>query len=733
MNLKQKGKRLKRLLGSLLVLLLAAVMAFGCVGSVGAAGDQLTARVEKALGEVVVYNTYTAVDLANELKSKLGSSYNVSVSDWVISRAVGGCKDQTGTLFEGYEGFASGTATVSGGGDSVKVPFTITVKPTIMTYNFASEAKADYFYPDPDSDGEFLRGDVAGRAGEYFLLSSDGKNLIGYCGEAEKIVMPEGIETMDQSWWLDTDLDAVRCIILPDSLKILPDQFGVPFKNIEVIIMGDNVTKAEGWHTFWKCFYLKHLRLSDNLENLTEEALFETISLTELRLPSKLKKVGKGALHLSALREIVLPVGVEYIDQEAFAWPLRKADYISEGVRTQGNAVPKSITNALEPYLAMHVFDARGEIITRVITVLSPDTGYEQLMKSFWSTGYSWSPINVRYIPESSTELLKNSGYSPEAVTYIELDMKLSEVKGRVANALQTVPLNKDTKAEDIADYVKKALYAKELKGVEVKDYKFTAATKDSAGLATATVKVTYGNETVDIKMNRSLAYHAKFTIGDKAPEGVETDNSSNSNDFLSAVISTDKDSYKTNEDIKVKLDLTNIGALNLDNVRVTFSKSSGLLVKKGTLTPTEYTLTAGEVKQHSVVTIKKQSLGGLPEWINNIGREARSVIPQLGDRPLVLIISLIAAALSIAAVCVFGKKLFGKRIRTALVCFIAIAALAIPIVHINASSERLTVSKRISVDGERYVISATVSYTLSEEATDDRDNNYTVNWDKES
>lgn len=77
--------------------------------------------------------------------------------------------------------------------------------------------------------------------------------------------------------------------------------------------MGDNVVKAEGKHSFWKCYKLKNLRLSENLENLNEEALFETLLLTDLHLPNALKTIDKGSFHLSALRDIVIPAGVESI------------------------------------------------------------------------------------------------------------------------------------------------------------------------------------------------------------------------------------------------------------------------------------------------------------------------------------------------------------------------------------------------------------------------------------
>lgn len=744
--------------------LLAAITATACLfSSVSAEQLPLSQKVEEAVAKVSLSNTATATDFTSAVKSELGSNYTVSVSDWYLIKAVSGCKDREELLFEGYNGFASGLLKVSGGGENVEYPFTSIIHPSIMSYNFASTARCDYFYPDPDNP-DMLRGDVPGTA-EYFTLNNGGKNLVGYSGSAEKIVIPEGVTTMDQAWWLDTDLTAVRCIVLPESLTVLPDQFAVPFSNnIEVIIMRDNVTSADGWRSFRKCYYLKNLRLSDNLENLNEEALFECLSLGEVKLPNKLKTIDGGAFHLTAFRDIVVPKSATSIANEAFAWPLRKAHYVSEEVRTQGNAVPTAITNEIESFLHTLVFDARSEILSRNITMLSDKAEYTSATNSYWSTDYSWTPINVYYSDNSTTKQLVDSGYTPKAVEYFNLNMDIGQVKGHSMVALETVPITADTTSDDIAKYVESVLVSDRLGDITVSDYSYTAPSADADGKATATVNVSYDGKAVELKMDRSLQYHSAYELGAGRREPVvdEEDKTSES-EYIFAALETDRDEYSTNEDIFVSLRLSNISQLNIDNIRVSFDVPDELSVKSGSATPVSFGLSLEEETKKQVTLIKKKTLVGAQvdgvtvepmsfASLNSANNVNRLLAVSLKNPPVFMpkqlsaeygfnaavdtdstsfALAVLAIMLCAAAVVfVLSRKNFKHKAVVLVLCGVMIVgAVAFPAVKTAAVSERVKVSKQINIDGEKYTISATVSFTLSEEAGNDSDNNYTVDW----
>ena len=471
--------------------------------------------VEDVLGSFVFGNKAQASELKKALEAKLaGAGYTVTVENWQMLRSVGGCEDQEGVIYEGYDGYISAAIRITGNGYDKTFTIDKTIEPAVTTYSFESVARTEKLVYDEDED--MLIGEVVGRDGEYFMVSKDGKTLLGYCGEAEKIVFPEGVTTLDASWWLDTDLDKIRCVILPDSLTALPDQFAVPFGDtVEVITMGDNVTKAEGWHTFWKCYRLKHLRLSENLENFTEEALFETLQLVDLHIPNNLKTIGKGTFHLSAIRDIVVPAGVETIEQEAFAWPLRQLDYLNPESRPQGNAVPNEICEELNPYLQEQICLAPGSYIPRTITVLSKNVAYAST-QNFWNSHASWCTVQVRYIEGSTTDELIAGGYNPASTvySYSKIDMDKKEIVARLKNALARVPLYADTTEEDVLAFAKSLIVSSQLGSeMAIADFELVPATKDADGHASGTLSVSVGSDTITLQLSRNLPYAAAVPV----------------------------------------------------------------------------------------------------------------------------------------------------------------------------------------------------------------------------
>lgn len=467
-----------------------------------------TEVVQALIKDYPFTNNGSAAEFSLYLEKKLADTgYKAAVSNWYKLRAVPGCEDTDGVMFEGYNGYVTADIRLTSAVDTKDISIYGVIKPEIYSYSFETVAKADTFYPETVDGTDGLRGDT-GAEGEFFLLSSDGTVLLDYYGTAEKIIIPEGVEYLDQSWWLDTDLTKVRCIILPDSLKDLPDQFGVPFSsNIEVIVMGDNVVKAEGKHSFWKCYKLKNLRLSENLENLNEEALFETLLLTDLHLPNALKTIDKGSFHLSALRDIVIPAGVESIANEAFAWPLKTLKYLVEGVRTQGNAISQELCDELDPILQKKIATSPGVYIPRTITVLSKNAEYAE-RHDFWNSDLSWIQVKVNYLPGSSTEKLINSGYASDTNKYSYSTLGLSENELKVNMMLysERIPVYSDIKAEDIEKYFASALSDEFVSKVEVTELSVTDPSKAGAGSLTARVTaIMKSGERVGVDISRII------------------------------------------------------------------------------------------------------------------------------------------------------------------------------------------------------------------------------------
>lgn len=472
------------------------------------------AEVAKNAAENHAYhNKSNASDAKAAVEAALAAAgYNnsVAIENWHLIRAVAGAKDQDGIIWEGYEGHVAATIVLDG---TTYIDFTATVEPGMTEYEFASVAKqVEPFRPMTEADAEnnvdweFYTGLYPGcqisytSDGGFFVISEDGKLFIAYSGTAEKIIFPEGVERLvnasvddGEDWWYETELANVRCLILPDSLKILPDQFAVPFRgNIECVIMGDNVTEAHGWHTFHRCFYLKTLRLSENLENLTEESLFQCLSLYDFRLPTNLKTIAKGALHLSALRDIYVPAGVEYIAQEAFAWPMRSLQMLNP--RPQGNEVSQDVIDELEPAYREAMWrdpTNRETYITRSLYILTDDAEYQDTVQSFWNSNWGVQTVYCYYIDGSSTADLIAGGYtggSDGSVTNSTFDMDKNHVIVALEDVADRLVVGATTTEADLLAQFLKNVYSTKVTNINLKNVEIDNATGAASGEVYGTV-----------------------------------------------------------------------------------------------------------------------------------------------------------------------------------------------------------------------------------------------------
>lgn len=99
------------------------------------------------------------------------------MSNWYKLRAVPGCEDTDGVMFEGYNGYVTADIRLTSAVDTKDISIYGVIKPEIYSYSFETVAKADTFY----SRNRGRHGRTArrtGAEGEFFLLSSDGTVLL---------------------------------------------------------------------------------------------------------------------------------------------------------------------------------------------------------------------------------------------------------------------------------------------------------------------------------------------------------------------------------------------------------------------------------------------------------------------------------------------------------------------------------------------------------------------------
>ena len=130
----------------------------------------------------------------------------------------------------------------------------------------------------------------AGKGGDRYKISEDGKTLTPSEALRGSFIIPEGIEVLNMNGiYFNDDITAV---IMPDSIK-----------------------KIEGC---LNCSNLKFVRLSKNLENLPKCA-FRNCSIEEIAFPEKIKIIPKEAFSACKFKSITLPDSLEYICEASFS------------------------------------------------------------------------------------------------------------------------------------------------------------------------------------------------------------------------------------------------------------------------------------------------------------------------------------------------------------------------------------------------------------------------------
>lgn len=188
----------------------------------------------------------------------------------------------------------------------------------------------------PVRAAEVVEMGTCGETAQWFMYN-DGTMVIRGTGEigtserlvraskedVKKVVVEGGITSIHDETFYECSASEV---ILPYSLTNIG---GAAFRasNIKELYMPDSVVSVGG-STFHQCYYLKKVRLSQNLKTLSE-CMFESCeSLQELIIPDSVEEIGKGALSgMTFLEKLVIGAGVRSIGRSYMdAVSLREID-----------------------------------------------------------------------------------------------------------------------------------------------------------------------------------------------------------------------------------------------------------------------------------------------------------------------------------------------------------------------------------------------------------------------
>lgn len=257
--------------------------------------SELVDSVRRVAQTVTVTNYDSKADYQTALEAVIPGRYKVQMIDYYKKRAQDGAKDDTGILVAGVQGRVAAIVRVTDYyGNTADVLVDSPVVPVLEEYHFASTSVAD-----------------------DFVLSDDGSVLLEYYGTAEKMVVPDGVKSISDGWMWKNPSN-IKALILPDSMRNLPDNMCYGMTALEVLSMGDNVVKI-GSAAFSDCYALKYFYLSQSIEEISDSMLKNTYSLIDVRIPDSVLKIQKNAFYGSAVRDVVIPADTLLVGSQAFS------------------------------------------------------------------------------------------------------------------------------------------------------------------------------------------------------------------------------------------------------------------------------------------------------------------------------------------------------------------------------------------------------------------------------
>lgn len=393
-----------------------------------------------------IENTVYSDDFTNESsmatleasikKATKGEPFEFVIEDFYLYKAIGGATENgTTVLVPGHNGYITASVKLIGAGKTENIAIKATVFPEMEDYIFNSVSKA-----------------------EDFELSADGKTLLAYEGTAEKVVIPEGVEFIDELY-LFADAAGIKCMILPESLRALPTSFCYLMTDLEVVYMGDNVVGL-GAGTFMNCASLKYIRLSENLPEIGTTMFSNCISLGQLYIPQSVTQIKSNAFYKSLIRDVTVSEKVTLIGESAFGWCVNFGTYFANA--SQGSIISKEKADYIHNNVVKKWAYKNGKRVPRTITVLNDGIVLEGAVFAGDETG-SWGINAVRAADNSTTakhisELSDGGSFAAAKNNFTVLDMVPAEAAARAQIIADGIHLEKDATA-DMAKSIIEASY----------------------------------------------------------------------------------------------------------------------------------------------------------------------------------------------------------------------------------------------------------------------------------
>ena len=397
--------------------------------------DEIIRRLNEATEGLVCTDRTTRQDLEECLFEAVGGlGYTVSVKDWYLLPSISGATENGSTvLVPGHKGYMTAVLSVELGDETRLITLKKVIEPTMYDYTFASVSSP-----------------------EDFELSADGKTLNTYWGNedggvAEKIVIPDGVEKISEIWFYNDNWSGVRCIVLPDSVKELPDDFANGMRNLQVVVMGDGVITC-GTNAFTGCCYLRHVRLSENLQSISINMFRNTLSLCDLYFPASIKSVESNAFYRASLRRAYL-VNTVKIEGTAFSYPVTRVTNFMDP--SMGCQVSEEEAASIQEWVNRFLYTNGSTPAPRLITV--PTLNVEATAGAFGTnTSGAWGYNALRYPAGSSLADLTSDPESTLGRLKDVMDLSLAGAAAHTQFVADHIRVPESVTAEQVLEMIGK-------------------------------------------------------------------------------------------------------------------------------------------------------------------------------------------------------------------------------------------------------------------------------------
>lgn len=149
---------------------------------------------------------------------------------------------------------------------------------------------------------------------DWFVV--DGTKLLRYTGESPRVIIPEGITSIDAHAFYCNDL--ITEVQIPSTVRIIGKEAFSHCSKLYSVTFEEGIREIHE-AAFAHCTRIRELILPDSIRTLGPSCFYWCISLKKLRLPNNLLEIPENAFYeCDALESVLVPSRVHSLRRNAF-------------------------------------------------------------------------------------------------------------------------------------------------------------------------------------------------------------------------------------------------------------------------------------------------------------------------------------------------------------------------------------------------------------------------------